>query len=441
MKITHLYIEKYRNLRDFNLSMDKSKGYIQILIGRNGSGKSNVLEAITLIFKGMSQQLKPEFSFELTYTLKGENIIVRGIKDDSFLIHYRGVEMELNKMMATLQYRGETILPDNIVLFYSGVNGRLEDLISDIEDNFKKTLGQGSFIPRRFFYIKQEHYSMFILSLLCSEHSEIQRELNERFGIERIDSFKISFTENSSKATGEVKAFLNLLEKKATHINMKQKEKELIFENAFPLLNEIREEVGFARDVLKLLDIAYYSGYVNLPSITLWKTSKEKIPHEHLSEGEQQLLLLTGLVEFFGYKETLYLLDEPDMPLHPKWQRDLKEYIEIFDVKQQFIITTHSANILTTVTKENVYILVDGSTLDNTPFTLGRDINSILMELMGVTLRYDKTDDKLDEFYELIDDMEFDKAQTLLDLLKTQMGEDDTEMIRAQSWLDMEKDS
>lgn len=49
MKLKKLQIKKYKNLIDFTVDFESGKG-LSILIGNNGSGKSNVLEAISGIF-------------------------------------------------------------------------------------------------------------------------------------------------------------------------------------------------------------------------------------------------------------------------------------------------------------------------------------------------------------------------------------------------------
>ena len=49
MKLKSLWIKDYKNLKDFRLDFEKGNG-LSILIGNNGSGKSNVLEAISGIF-------------------------------------------------------------------------------------------------------------------------------------------------------------------------------------------------------------------------------------------------------------------------------------------------------------------------------------------------------------------------------------------------------
>ena len=50
MRLHHFYLKgQFKNLKNFKLDF-AGKGGIALLIGNNGSGKSNILEAISTIF-------------------------------------------------------------------------------------------------------------------------------------------------------------------------------------------------------------------------------------------------------------------------------------------------------------------------------------------------------------------------------------------------------
>ena len=71
MKLKSLYIKKYKNLSG-TYNFEESNAYIA-LIGLNGSGKSNLLEVISIIFKIISG-LCPQNSigdFSFTYEIDG----------------------------------------------------------------------------------------------------------------------------------------------------------------------------------------------------------------------------------------------------------------------------------------------------------------------------------------------------------------------------------
>lgn len=78
-----------------------------------------------------------------------------------------------------------------------------------------------------------------------------------------------------------------------------------------------------------------------------------ELPLDALSSGEQQLIVLLGIMLFVTRSEdldekTLILLDEPEISMHPAWQEELAEFI--WNVKEkfnkEFIIATHSPTFI-----------------------------------------------------------------------------------------------
>jgi len=69
MKLNSLYIDDYKLLRKFNINFKKD---VSILIGINGSGKSNILETIAQIFSDAFLKEKSKFGFKIEYELRLE---------------------------------------------------------------------------------------------------------------------------------------------------------------------------------------------------------------------------------------------------------------------------------------------------------------------------------------------------------------------------------
>ena len=61
MRLTSLYIGQYKNLRDFSLSFD-SGSFIDVFVGKNGNGKSNLFDALIEIFRPMFEFIKSKYS-------------------------------------------------------------------------------------------------------------------------------------------------------------------------------------------------------------------------------------------------------------------------------------------------------------------------------------------------------------------------------------------
>ncbi|KZL89402.1 AAA family ATPase [Clostridium magnum] len=88
---------------------------------------------------------------------------------------------------------------------------------------------------------------------------------------------------------------------------------------------------------------------------------------QNISEGEKHLInLIGGLWNFNksdGVKEIIFLFDEPDLSLHPEWNRrfinDMIGMISSISTlkKYQIIITTHSPFVLSDLPRENIIAL------------------------------------------------------------------------------------
>ena len=111
-----------------------------------------------------------------------------------------------------------------------------------------------------------------------------------------------------------------------------------------------------------LLEYLHKNGYLQInfldkkhPSISLLDLSSgEKVYLEFLTNISYNLKKLNS--------DKIFLLDEPDLTLHPKWQKKLVSNIlkcndKIKNKKIHFILTTHSPFVLSDIPKENVIFL------------------------------------------------------------------------------------
>lgn len=74
MRLISLTISQYKNLRDFSLNFD-GNSFIDVFVGKNGSGKSNLFEALTEIFRHLFEYDKekgnPGFDYSIKYEIDG----------------------------------------------------------------------------------------------------------------------------------------------------------------------------------------------------------------------------------------------------------------------------------------------------------------------------------------------------------------------------------
>jgi predicted ATP-binding protein involved in virulence len=178
----------------------------------------------------------------------------------------------------------------------------------------------------------------------------------------------------------------------------------------------------------------------------------EILPLHYLSDGSKSILAMVADIAYrmailnphlLGnvIQETtgIVLIDEIDMHLHPEWQRKIISALHETFPKVQFICTTHSPTVLTNIPRENIQILDNGKIYNPNVKTYGRDVNSILREVMKTEIRPSETSKKLSDFADAISNENLNLAEKILNELKEQLGENDAEVVGAQVTLDLEK--
>ena len=174
---------------------------------------------------------------------------------------------------------------------------------------------------------------------------------------------------------------------------------------AFSMLSE-----GYRNMVAMVADIA-------------WRTSV--LNPQHSTEAST---LTDGVV----------LIDEIDLHLHPAWQRRVVGDLQRTFPKIQFIVTTHSPQIVASVSREQVRVLDQNRLVDLDLHVEGRDSSEILEDVFGVSARPEKTAAEIKDLYRLIEDEQFDEARKRLTSLEERLGPDDATMVRARWILDTE---
>ncbi len=128
------------------------------------------------------------------------------------------------------------------------------------------------------------------------------------------------------------------------------------------------------------------------------------------------------------------LIDEIDLHLHPAWQRRIISRLTETFPNIQFIVTTHSPQVISEVKTESLFLLYDtpeGIKADGPLSYYGLDSNRILEELMEVSERPEPVRDRLAEYFNLIDLGKTDEAKKLRAKLEQEIARDEPEFAKA----------
>ena len=178
----------------------------------------------------------------------------------------------------------------------------------------------------------------------------------------------------------------------------------------------------------------------------------EPLDVRQLSDGEKCLLALVGdlarriAVANPAEQNPLHgsgvvLIDEIDLHLHPAWQRNVLSKLMRTFPNCQFIVTTHSPQILGEVDAEQIRLLrtdpEQGLVVVTPEQALGLDSSEILEELMDTLRRDSDIDDDISVIDSLIDREEFKEARDRIEKLKKKVAGTIPALLRSESYLAM----
>jgi predicted ATP-binding protein involved in virulence len=208
-------------------------------------------------------------------------------------------------------------------------------------------------------------------------------------------------------------------------------------------LNLIR---GLAGRVIEDCEVFYFD--YEKESLAVKFKDGRRLALNELSDGQKSLLLISTGIAFQcatlnphmgldAYKSNgVVLIDEVELHLHPDWQRQILPTLTREFPNIQFIATTHSPQVLSTVRSECVQVIKDFHILPLQQYTLGRDSNSILSEVFGIEERPKEYADKLQHFYSLLKIETVAEAEKAFEELEALWGGMDTEIVRARMFLE-----
>lgn len=412
---------QFKNLKNVTIDFDQDH-WVTVVIGWNGTGKSNVLEALAIIFRDLiGKKRTPAFAFQLAYRM-GSGESLRHIHIDAdpdreknpFLIRVADAqEIKQNDRLhsvfdfgddADRSPQGKPIkltaflnadpeyLPHYVFSYYSGESPRMHEVFRPYLEGYDSKLRKGEDPGlKRLFYAMPVHSQFVLLAFLIQQSDVVRAFLDDHLGLdpdEGIESVLFVLRQPPWKskaidgdprfwnARGVVRDFLSRLydialapvdisRRVSTSIwNKETLQFKYLYVKDIAALRRLvgnQAPAKFFRD----LESTYVSELIEEVRIRVrLKKNDSSVTFRELSEGEQQLLTVLGLLRFTAENESLFLLDEPDTHLNPRWSVDYISYLKRFissGVQQEetshIILTTHNPLALAELNREQVQIL------------------------------------------------------------------------------------
>ena len=359
MKLDKLWIEEFKNLKDFRLDFDE-ESLVTVIIGWNGTGKSNLFEALVIIFRDLDLKRVTPFAYIIEYICHGNRVVIDNDPK-------RPPKERLKKVVTPLtlfldlndESKEDSYLPSHVFGYYSGPSDRFKEHFIDHQRRYYDAILKAETADtnklrelrslRRLFYAETHHSKYVLLAFFFKKDEKVTEFLEKYLRIVGLESVlfvmkKPAWAKTKTHfwgARGLVRKFLDrLFEVSLAPMKLKQRISTSIKRNKTEEFYYL-----YVKDVDALVDLAseyetQSDFFANLESTDLSEVIhdlqiKVKIRNfdgtltfRELSEGEQQLLMVLGLLRFTKEKESLILLDEPDTHLNPFWST---EYLEILN--------------------------------------------------------------------------------------------------------------
>ncbi|MCK7596189.1 AAA family ATPase [Microbulbifer sp. CAU 1566] len=412
---------QFKNLKNVTIDFDQDQ-WVTVVIGWNGTGKSNVLEALAIIFRDLiAQERKPAFAFQLAYRMgsgeslrhiyidadpdrdkepltihvatdaeaRGEGTLISFMDGEPPVSVLRGKPVKLTTFLKS----DSEYLPRYVFSYYSGEGSRMYDIFEPyLKDYYQKLVrSKTDPEPKRLFYALPVHSQFVLLAFLINPTDSTKDFFREELGIDLetgIESVLFELREpkwNSKEgderfwfSRGLAQRFLDrLMNVSLAPITIMRKVPKSIWnknstKNEYKYLyikdiESLRELVGNqqSKEFFRDLESTFVSDLIEAVHIRVQlKKNDGSVVFRELSEGEQQLLTVLGLLHFTAEDESLFLLDEPDTHLNPRWSVDYLHYLKFFIGQNSedqgnghIVLTTHNPLAIAELVKEQVQIL------------------------------------------------------------------------------------
>nr|WP_303257794.1 ATP-binding protein [uncultured Prevotella sp.] len=342
MKLLEFKINSsFRNLKGLRIKFD-SKMSTYVVIGTNGAGKSNVLEALSSVFKTLyyDSNRNFEFDFYLKYEILNHDILLI-YNDDShkFVFKIDNTEVEDAEMEDILaQY-----LPSRIICNYSGEDSRIyESYYKEPREHYTKELikGMAAHSLQMMFVNKDYWKIIFVVMACCKDQVEaFANFLTTTLGVNVIDHIILHVDEKELDGWSNSAPALYLRQLLARTAG-----RDISIDDFCPN----GEDALFVYNNLV--------GVYELIKEDFVITFNNGIDTAFFSEGEKKMMVVLFMLEALSDERSLLLLDEPDSHIHVAQKGKLVSFLTETDNREN-VITTHSPSLTTQFDDEAIIML------------------------------------------------------------------------------------
>lgn len=408
MEITEISLVNFKGFKNLDLKL-QSKNIL--ITGVNGSGKSSILEAVNLVLCKTASNYTPYKAIPI----KDEDI-KNGTSSTTLSVTLDHKGTKFNPILSKEKNKRSSGPKNN--------KFNTKD-IKDLIDNFRLTIDSETMLEPI-----GEDLPIFVCYPTDRNVLQVPVRIRTKHLFDQVSAY-----ENAFNSGIDFKIFFEW------YRNQEDIENENKNDVKDPILESVRQAIYAFQPQFSNLKIQR-----KLQRMVVDKEG-ETLSITQLSDGEKILLALVGdlarrlalanpLKKNPNEGEGIVLVDEIDLHLHPSLQRDVMKRLPKTFPNVQFILTTHSPQILGSSDGFDI-LFIDREETTGSPYarflkeTYGKDSNLILEEFMGASSRDNKIKKQIEDMFTSISQNDLASAKELFNKLESTLGNDEPKLRKA----------
>ncbi|AMO32286.1 AAA family ATPase [Lysinibacillus sphaericus] len=333
-RINSIKFEEYKCFKDEEITFEER---ITVLVGKNASGKTSILDAISVAIGAYLSGID-----ESTDT---KSILKSDVRFTSKDVH--GTKVVKHHAPTRINFNSDFI---NKRFDWSRTRSKLKSTKLTTKDS-KQVVNLSRFLYREINNNDLRNITLPVFSYhgtgRVANFTKNMNQLEKTENISRFFGYK-----DCLKPASNYKTFISWYSKMQYRAFMLNKRIEVLdqvtkcLKETFVFLTE--------EDKNKVSDVIYLEG-----SLHLKYSNGDMIPIEFLSDGYKDII---GIISDIAYRMAILnphlekdvikatpgivLIDEIDLHLHPRWQQKIIKLLKNLFPKVQFVVTTHSALVV-----------------------------------------------------------------------------------------------
>lgn len=468
MKFERIQLTNFRAFKSLDLELHPQ---LNVIAGINGAGKTTVLDACAMSMSYLISQLSEEHQ----HNLKPHDLDIHNTEKELSLdvlfnanIGYEEtLKIQMDKLRnQKVNYKEDeysSVIP-SIGLFafekglpvfvYYGVNRAIDMTIHHLEnlndnqlsmfDTYQNTLKAGvSFNDFYQWYERQNN--------LNNEKKQREKTLQELKQQNKIlDELKSQKSSDIEQLKGAHQSLIELLElslemddndwdpqiRDLKYINQVFIKFFLNYDKNDTLFNTLSPINIIRKNNTLLVYMEKNKGFIDIRQLS----DGQKLLFALIMDLTQRLLIANPKLENPLHGSGVVLIDEIELHLHPTWQREVMNKLTETFPNIQFIMTTHSPQVISETRKENLFLLSwdneQKQPVINRPIrSFGLDSTTVLNEIMDSPIYNKQVQQQINEIFQSIDDEQYEQAEKLIKKLEKYCDGEIPETVRAKTYL------